>query len=195
MKRVAVAGLAVEATSGAPLVVLREDDAPHRLLPILLGAPEAAAIALAVTGQAPPRPLTHDLMAALVRSLDGHLDAVEVTELREGSFLASLAVHGPGGEQRLDTRPSDAIALAVRLGAPLFVADEVLDEAGSVPVEDGDATALDEATIDRTVDEFRAFLDDIDPSQFAAGGGPEPTAEPEPPGTDADASGGPDWTS
>jgi uncharacterized protein len=165
MKRVMVAGLAMEATSGVPLVVLREDDAPHRLLPIFIGGPEAAAIALAVTGQASPRPLTHDLMAALVQSLDGHLNSVEVTELREGSYLASLSVHGPAGEQRLDTRPSDAIALAVRLGAPLFVADEVLDEAGTLPAGEGEVV-MDDATIDQTVDEFRTFLDDIDPSQF-----------------------------
>ncbi len=171
MKRVMVAGLAVEAASGVPLVILREDDAPHRLLPIFVGGPEAAAIALAVTGQVPPRPLTHDVMAALVQSLDGHLDSIEVTELREGSYLASLSVHGPAGEQRLDTRPSDAIALAVRLGAPLFVADEVLDEAGTLPAAQSDEAVMDEATIDQTVDEFRAFLDDIDAAQFAEGAG------------------------
>jgi bifunctional DNase/RNase len=166
-----VAGLAMEATSGVPLVVLREDDAPHRLLPIFIGGPEAASIALAVTGQASPRPLTHDLMAALMQSLDGHLNSVEVTELRDGSYLAILSVYGPAGEQRLDTRPSDAIALAVRLGAPLFVADEVLDEAGTLPADEGGDAILDDATIDQTVDEFRAFLDDIDPSQFAEGAG------------------------
>lgn len=160
-------GLALEATSGAPLVVLREMEEPHRLLPIVVGGAEAAAIALAVSGEAPPRPLTHDLMASLVRSLDGHLDAVEVTELRDGAYLASLAVHGPGGPQRLDTRPSDAIALAVHLGAPLLVADEVLDEAGTLPPDDIDEEPLDEDTIDEAVDEFRSFLDTIDPSQFA----------------------------
>ena len=160
----------MEATSGVPLVVLREDDAPHRLLPIFIGGPEAAAIALAVTGQASPRPLTHDLMAALVQSLDGHLDSVEVTELREGSYFATLSVHGAAGEQRLDTRPSDAIALAVRLGAPLFVADEVLDEAGTLPAAESVEAVMDEVTIDQAVDQFRAFLDDIDPSQFADGG-------------------------
>jgi bifunctional DNase/RNase len=161
----------VEASSGVPLVVLREDDAPHRLLPIFVGGPEAAAIAVAMSGQPSPRPLTHDLMAALVTSLDGQLDSVEVTELREGSYLATLSMHGPAGEQRLDTRPSDAIALAVRLGAPLYVADEVLDEAGTLPPTEGDEAVMDDASIDQTVEEFRAFLDDIDPSQFAGGAG------------------------
>ncbi len=162
MKLVDLAGLTLEATVGAPVVVLREHDEPHRLLPIFVGSTEAAAIALAVSGQAPDRPLTHDLMAALVRSLGGHLEAVEVTELSEGSFMASLRVHSPTGEHRIDTRPSDAIALAVRLGAPVFVSDAVLDEAGTLPLLE-----VDEATIDDEVDEFRSFLDDVEASHFA----------------------------
>ncbi|MGD9996343.1 MAG: bifunctional nuclease family protein [Ilumatobacteraceae bacterium] len=166
MKQVTIAAVGMEAVSGTPLVVLRESDEPHRLLPIFVGAPEAAAIALGVSGQEMPRPLTHDLMAALVDTLDGHLDAVEVTDLRDGSFVANLTLRGPVGERRLDTRPSDAIALAVRLGAPLFVADEVLDEAGSVPVEESDDEVLDQEDIDRAVEDFRAFLDEVDPTQF-----------------------------
>jgi bifunctional DNase/RNase len=170
MKRVDLAGLAFEAMSGSPLIVLREQDDPHRILPIFVAGPDAAAIALAASGQVPPRPLTHDLMATLVRRLDGHVDAVEVTELRDGAFIASMSIHGPLGEDRVDTRPSDAIALAVRLGAPLFVAEAVLDEAGTVPADDGSAgdesARLDPISIDAAVDEFRTFLDDIDPSQF-----------------------------
>jgi uncharacterized protein len=173
MKQVDFAGLAIEATSGTPIVVLREQAEPHRILPIFIGGPEALAIAAAVNGEVPPRPLTHDLMAALVRGLDGHLDAVEVTELSHGSFLASLALHGPTGEQRIDTRPSDGIALAVRLGAPLFVSDEVLDEAGTLPADvleqrgiDATAEPVDAAAIDSAVEEFRSFLEEIDPQQF-----------------------------
>ena len=169
MKRVDLAAVAVEATSGAPLVVLREQDEPHRLLPIFVGAPEAAAIAVAVSGEAPPRPLTHDVMVALIQSLDGSLDAVEVTELSEGSFLARIALHGPTGEQRVDTRPSDAIALAVRLGTPLFVSEAVLDEAGTLPPEPAAAPTIDEAAIDEEVEAFRTFLEDADVSDFAAG--------------------------
>ena len=157
MRRVDLAVLAVEATSGAPVIVLREHDAPHRLLPIFVGQAEAAAIAVALSGQAPPRPLTHDVMAALVECLDGRLDAVELIEMREGTFVADLAIEGPTGAQRLDSRASDAIALAVRLGAPVYVSDAVLDEAGTLP-----APAIDEA-----VEEFRSFLDGIEPSQFA----------------------------
>jgi len=163
VKLVDLVGLHIEATSGAPLVLLREHDAPHRVLPIFVGGPEAAAIATALSGQLPPRPLTHDVMAALVETLDGHIDAVEVTDLRDGAFLAELAVSGPDGGRRLDTRPSDGIALAVRLGTPLFVSEAVLDEAGTVLAE-----APDEEAIDQAVAEFRSFLDDLDASELGA---------------------------
>ena len=133
MKRVELAGLAVEGSSGTPFVVLREDDEPHRLLPIFVGGPEAAAIALAVSGNVPPRPLTHDLMASLVENLAGHVDSVEVTELREGAFVASLAIHGPAGERRLDTRPSDAIALALSAEKPILISRRVLEDA-AIPI-------------------------------------------------------------
>ena len=116
--------------------------------------------------------MTHDLMASVVDALDGRLDAVEVTELHDGAFLANLTLSGPAGQHRIDTRPSDAIALAVRLRAPLFVAEAVLDEAGALPpAEPDDDTAADdtvaiEAAIDAEVDQFRAFLDELDPTDF-----------------------------
>lgn len=151
----------MEETSGAPLVLLREEDAPHRVVPIFIGASEATAIALEMSGQTPPRPLSHDLMASLVQTLDGQLEAVEVTELSGGTFIASLVLHGPSGDHRVDARPSDGIALALRLDAPLFVSEAVLEEAGAIePAE------MDEEDIDETVDEFRSFLDGIDPSEF-----------------------------
>jgi hypothetical protein len=162
VKRVEIVGLHIEATSGAPLVLLREHDEPHRVLPIFVGGPEAASIAVALSGETSPRPLTHDVMAALVESVDAHVEAVEVTDLRDGAFLAQLAISGPAGGRRLDTRPSDAIALAVRLGAPLFVSDAVLEEAGTLLVE-----AFDEETIEEEVAEFRNLLDELDPAEIA----------------------------
>lgn len=167
MKRVDVAAVAMEHTTGAPVALLREQDAPHRVLPIALGGPEAASIALAVSGQAAPRPLTHDVMAALVESLDATVDAAEVTGLADGTFHARLTIHGAAGPHHLDARPSDAIALAVRLGAPVLVSDDVLDRAGTVlePIDDGGSDI--DVDIDDTVDDFRAFLDTVDPSHFA----------------------------
>lgn len=141
--------------------MLRETDAPHRLLPILVGPNEASAIALALSGQAAPRPLTHDLMAALIAAFDADVEAVEVTKLRHGTFHAELAVKAPGGTRRLDSRPSDAIALAVRVGAPIFVHPSVLDQAGTM-IDD----KPDEESIDAVVAEFRQRLEELDPTEL-----------------------------
>ena len=165
-------GIQVDPVSVAAALVLRERDAPNRLLPIVVGQADASSIAIAASGTPVPRPMSHDLMATMVNALDGRLDAVEVTELADGAFLANLALSGPGGQHRIDTRPSDAIALAVRLQAPLFVSEAVLDEAGAVPA--GDASQFGEAdeqlalaaAIDAEVDQFRAFLDELDPTDF-----------------------------
>ena len=166
MLQVDLVGIQVDPQTGAAVLVLREHDAPNRLLPIVVGGAEAASIALAAQGQVTPRPMTHDLMATLVERFDGHLDAVEVVDFQEGAFIANLAVSGPTGDLRVDTRPSDAIALAVRLHAPLFVSEHVLDEAGAYPEPEGDS-ALDDAQIDAQVDQFRSFLDELAPEDFA----------------------------
>jgi len=160
-------GIQVDPISGAAALVLREHEAPNRLLPIAVGQADASSIAIAASGTRLPRPMTHDLLASVVDALDGHLDAVEVTELHDGAFLANLTLSGPAGQRRIDTRPSDAIALAVRLQAPLFVSEEVLDEAGALPIDEPEADqfALD-AAIDAEVDQFRAFLDELDPTDF-----------------------------
>jgi uncharacterized protein len=160
-------GIQLDPLSGAAALVLREHDAPNRLLPIVVGHADASSIAIAATGSTPPRPMTHDLMASVVHALDGHLDAVEVTELHDGAFIANLTLSGPAGERRVDTRPSDAIALAVRLQAPMFVSEAVLDEAGALPIDEAetDQVALDVA-IDAEVDQFRAFLAELDPTDF-----------------------------
>jgi bifunctional DNase/RNase len=162
MREVEVVGLALEATRGVPMVVLRETAQPHRVVPIIVGGTEAAAIGIALAGEVPARPLTLDLMAELMESFDARVERVEVTELRDGAFLAELAVIGPGGDQRLDSRPSDAIALALRLGAPLFVSDEVLEVAGA----DLDLVPADEQDIDDQVTAFREELEDLDPADF-----------------------------
>ena len=175
MRRVDITGIALEANTGAPLVVLREHDEPHRLLPIFIGGPEATAIAIAAAGERTPRPMVHDVMAALVKSLDGQVDRVEVTDIEDGTFFATINVTGPTGDRRVGSRPSDALALAVRTGAPVFVADDVLDVAGSLPPAEGEAADQDTAElspelsadeIDAEVDSFRSLLDDLDPSDF-----------------------------
>jgi uncharacterized protein len=179
MTPVDLIGLHAEATSGTPVVLLRERDDPHRVLPIAIGGPEAVAIALGMSGESPPRPLTHDLFAALIDTLDARIDHVEVTGVDHGTFHAEVAMRGPFGEVVLDSRPSDAIALALRAGAPLFASDAVLAEAGAevtVEVEE----VVDDEEIDEDVDRFRSFLEGVDPTEFGTPPGPE-----DPPDDDA----------
>lgn len=145
------------------MVVLREHDAPHRVVPIVVGGAEAASIAVALSGETPPRPLSHDLLATLIRDLGARVDRVEVTALRDGAFLAELAVSGPQGGHRLDARPSDGIALALRVGAPVYMSETVLDAAGRVLVERPDDHAIDQA-----VARFRGYLDRLDPGALSA---------------------------
>ena len=168
MHLVDILGIHLESTTGAPVVLLREHDAPHRYLPVFLGDTEAAAIAFAVSGQAPARPLTHDLMAQLVDRLGAHVDAVEITDLREGTFIARLTLTGPTGHLALDTRPSDAIALAVRVDAPVYVDDDVLEAAGTLlrladdDLDERPTIELTGEEIDHEVDRFRAEIDALD---------------------------------
>ena len=160
MKPVDLVGISVESTSGTPALVLREHDAPYRLLPIFIGEVEAASIAMAVTGIESSRPLTHDLMATLMRDLGVRMEALEVTDLRDGAFIAAIALRSAAGEQRFNTRPSDGVALAVRMGAPVLVSEDVLAEAGTVP------EAPREEVIDAEVREFAETLEHVEPQDF-----------------------------
>jgi bifunctional DNase/RNase len=182
MLSVDLVGIQMDPSSGAAVLVLREHEAPNRLLPIVVGGAEATSIAIAASGKTLPRPMTHDLMVTLVDSLDAQVDAVELTELRDGSYRADLALSGPMGERRLDTRPSDAIALAVRTNAPLFVSEQVLDEAGKLPVielDDHDTDQnIDPEQIDAEVDQFREFLSGLDPADFVTATPPSDSTDP-----------------
>lgn len=176
MEPVDIFAVAVDATTGAPMVVLRERTDPHRLLPIFIGGPEAASIATTVSGIDAARPLTHDLVITILDAVHAEIESAEVTELRDGAFIAQLNLRSHEGEHHLDTRPSDAIALAARAGAPVLVDKAVLDEAGTLdPTSD----------IDEAVEEFRSFLDDVDPSHFGETPLSEFDADEEPP-TDPD---------
>ena len=160
-------GLQVEPDTGAPIVLLRETDDPHRLLPVFIGTPEAIAIAVGIQGAMTTRPQTHDLLIDVLEGADTHLVRVEVTDLESDTFHAELVLRGPDGMRRVSSRPSDAIALAVRLHAPMFVTEAVLDEAGLEVVEVEEAGApMSAAEIDETIEEFTTFLDDIDPADF-----------------------------
>lgn len=159
MHQVNVVGVRVELPSNQPIVLLKEDGG-ERYLPIWIGAGEAAAIAAAQQGMLPPRPLTHDLFKNILEALAVSLEAVQITELRDSVFFADLVFTGGA---RVSARPSDAIAIAMRLGTTIFAEESVLAEAGVMLPED------DEGEEETEVERFREFLDTISPEDFASG--------------------------
>lgn len=155
MKRVDVMGVRVEMPSNQPIVLLREAEG-DRYLPIWIGAAEATAIAYVQQGVVPPRPLTHDLLKDVVGAVGRTVAEVRITRLEDGVFYAELDL---GDGAIVSARPSDAIAVALRTGSPIFVDDAVLDEAGvAIPDEEEDE-----------VERFREFLDQVTPEDFGAG--------------------------
>ncbi len=137
--QVDILGLSTSPSSaGAYALILKETNG-KRKLPIIIGAFEAQSIALELEGMKPPRPLTHDLMRNIIDLFAVSLNEVCINELRDGTFYAKLTIEGLSETQEVDSRPSDAIALAVRYGAPIYVGEEVLNEAGIVS-EDEDET-------------------------------------------------------
>lgn len=153
---VELVGVRVELPSKNPIVLLREREG-ERFLPIWIGPSEAQAIAFALQGIVTQRPMTHDLMKMLLDALNVRVERVEVTDFQEGTFFADLSVAGGGETKVISCRPSDAVALAVRMGVPLFVQPHVLDEAG-ILIRDEDE--------EREVAKFREFIDQITPEDF-----------------------------
>jgi len=159
-----VVGVRVELPSNQPIVLLRESEG-RRYLPIWIGGSEATAIATALEGVTPPRPLTHDLMRSVIDALGALAVRVVITEMRESVFYADLSLDISGREVHVSSRPSDAIALAVRTGTPVFALPGVLEEAGVV-FEEEEENEEDE------VARFREFLEEATIEDFLGG---EPT--------------------
>jgi len=160
----------VELPSNTPVVVLRELDARQRQLSIFIGNPEATAIAFALEGVDTPRPLTHDLFCDVLDELAVTLDRVVITELRDTTYFADLHLRRLTDDSSVtvSSRPSDAIALAVRTGCPIFSEEDVIDEAGFVEEVDVDLDAGADADADDVVEEFRQFIDNVSPEDFAS---------------------------
>lgn len=155
-------GVRVEVPANTPMVLLQSQLDDQRLLPIYIGSPEASSIHYALEGIAPPRPLTHDLFVGVLGQLGTELERVVITEVRDHTYYAQLHLLFGGEPRVVDCRPSDALALAVRTGAPIFADDELLDEVGQRPEPPED----DEA--EEIIDEFKDFIESVSPDDFAS---------------------------
>ncbi len=154
-------GVRVQMPTNAPILLLREVEGGKRTLPIYIGGPEAHAIDLALSDTKTARPMTHDLVVNLLEQLNARLERIVITELRQGTFYADLYLRdATDAVTTMSVRPSDAIALAVRLDTPIFADEELVDEAGIEAEEDGDG---DE---EEMVEELRKFLDEVNPEDF-----------------------------
>jgi bifunctional DNase/RNase len=153
-------GVRVEIPANTPMLLLREADGRHRLLPIYIGSPEASAIHYALEGVVPPRPLTHDLFLNTLAELGATVTKVVVTEIRDRTYYAELHLATATGDRVISARPSDAIAIAVRCAAPMFASEALIDEVGQEP------TLEPEDDADEIIDEFKDFIENVSPEDF-----------------------------
>jgi uncharacterized protein len=158
MQEMVIYGVSFDMVGKQPIVLLKTQEG-NKFLPIWIGHPEAAAILMKLQGASTPRPMTHDLFTDMLSQLDARVVRIAVTELRENTFYAVVTISVDGSEIEVDSRPSDAIALAVRIDAPIFAAEEVLEQAG-IELRDEEETE---------VQKFREFLDQVTPEDFATG--------------------------
>lgn len=156
-------GVRVELPANTPILLLQETGGAKRVLPIYIGGPEAASIAYALEGVESPRPLTHDLLKIVLGELGATLVKVTVTELVEHTYYAELDLQVGDRHHLVSSRPSDAIALAVRTGTPIFADDKVLDEAGQAA-----STGEEDGESDEILEEFRSFIEHVSPDDFAS---------------------------
>ena len=158
-------GVSFDMVGKQPIVLLKTIDG-NKFLPIWIGHPEAAAILMKLQGATTPRPMTHDLVTAMLAELEARVVRITVTDLRDNTFHASITIAQNGAEVEIDSRSSDAIAVAIRAEAPIFAADEVIEES-AIEFEG------DEVNEEEIVDEFRKFLDQVTPDEFAVEEGEE----------------------
>jgi uncharacterized protein len=170
MREMTLYGVSFEPIGKQPIVLLKTAD-DEKFLPIWIGHSEAAAILMKLQGASPQRPMTHDLFADVISELQGEIIRVTVTELRDNTFYARITIVQDGREVDVDSRPSDAIALAVRCDAQIFAAEDVIEESGiEFQAEDEEQQGLVTASSLADLDpvEFRQFLETVTPEQFAS---------------------------
>jgi uncharacterized protein len=160
MQEMVIYGVSFDMVGKQPIVLLKTQEG-NKFLPIWIGHPEAAAILMKLQGASTPRPMTHDLFTDMLGQLEAQVTRIAVTELRENTFYAMITLAVDGSEIEIDSRPSDAIALAVRSGAPIYAADAVIEES-AIEFEHEDVNE------EEVVEEFKKFLDDVKPEDFSA---------------------------
>ena len=161
MQEMVIYGVSFDMVGKQPIVLLKTADG-NKFLPIWIGHPEAAAILMKLQGASTPRPMTHDRLSEVLAKLDARVVKIAVTELRENTFYALITVAVNGSEIEIDSRPSDAIALAVRSDAPIYADDSVIEES-AIEFEHED-----DVNEEQMVEEFKKFLDDVKPDDFSA---------------------------
>ena len=161
-------GVSFDLVGKQPIVLLKTAEG-NKFLPIWIGHPEAAAILMKLQSASTPRPMTHDLVTDMLDQLGAQVTRITVTELRENTFYAQITVQQDGSEVDIDSRPSDAIALAIRSDAPIFAADEVIEE--SAIEFEGDE--INQEDLEKEVSKFKQFLDHVSPDEFAVEGDEE----------------------
>ena len=159
MHEMVIYGVSFDLVGKQPIVLLKTTDG-NKFLPIWIGHPEAAAILMKLQGATTPRPMTHDLVTEMLSQLDAQVVRITVTELRDSTFYAQITVQQDGAEIEVDSRPSDAIALAIRAEAPIFAAAQVIEES-AIEFEG------EEVNEEEIVNDFRQFLDNVTPDEFA----------------------------
>ncbi len=162
MHEMVIYGVSFDIVGKQPIVLLKTADG-NKFLPIWIGHPEAAAILMKLQGASTPRPMTHDLVTEMLSQLEARVTRITVTDLRDNTFYASITIQMDGTEIEVDSRPSDAIALAVRAEAPIFADERVIEES-AIEFEG------EEVNEEEIVDEFRKFLDQVSPDEFAVEG-------------------------
>ena len=161
MQEMVIYGVSFDMVGKQPIVLLKTVDS-NKFLPIWIGHPEAAAILMKLQGASTPRPMTHDLISEMINELDAQCMRVSVTELKDNTFYASITLRVNGQEVEIDSRPSDALAVAVRTAAPIFAAEEVIQESAIEFEHEVEDT-------EEVVDKFKKFLDEVTPEDFASG--------------------------
>jgi bifunctional DNase/RNase len=156
MIELSLVGVRVELPTNQPIVLLKEQGG-ERYLPIWIGAVEATAIAFALQGIETPRPMTHDLMRDLLAEAHVNVERIIISDLVDQTFYATIRMSSNGDASEVSSRPSDAIALAVRINVPIYASEEVLEQAG-IELRDEEETE---------VEKFREFLDNVTPEDFA----------------------------